>query len=96
MNVGLSITCTSLHAAVTEVSEYVFYCLASMDVLQSIRKHRIACVINRIDSCIELSLYICKYQSIKNNILTQGKSNLIVLRRRKRRSFARIKWISDD
>lgn len=37
MNVGLSITCMSLHAAVTEVSEYVFYCLAGMDVIQTIR-----------------------------------------------------------
>ena len=37
MNVGLSITCTSLHAAVTEVSEYVFYCLAGMDAIQTIR-----------------------------------------------------------
>ena len=37
MNVGLGITCTSLHTAVTEVSEYVFYCLAGMDVIQSIR-----------------------------------------------------------
>lgn len=37
MKVGLGITCTSLHATVTEVSEYVFYCLAGMDVIQSIR-----------------------------------------------------------